>query len=333
MRKKLLSLALALVMCLGLTVPAFAAEPFTYDKEDSLVRVTNVLKYEEKELEYAEEKGLSFTCAAPASFTPGNIFDRAEGKVEAYAIKMPEWANLTIDNYAEFFDYAVDEDSGNEITASDGESIILTESGCYIVWVVTSTATGNSSYRACLVNVQPATTTPTTVGNFTDVKTSDYFAEPVLWAVEKGITAGTSSTTFSPNQDCTVAQILTFLWRANGSPKSSGSNPFTDVKSGDYYADAAAWAYEKGMVSGSTFGGNTPCTRSMAVTYMWKAAGSPSAKAASFTDVSTGAEYASAVAWAVEQGVTAGTSADTFSPDSVCTRGQIATFLYRGLAE
>ncbi|MBD5148733.1 MAG: S-layer homology domain-containing protein, partial [Oscillibacter sp.] len=101
----------------------------------------------------------------------------------------------------------------------------------------------------------------------------------------------------------------------------------------DYYADAAVWAYEKGMVSGSAFSGNTPCTRSMAVTYMWKAADSPSAKAASFTDVPAGADYADAVAWAAEQGVTAGTSATAFSPDNVCTRGQIVTFLYRGLAE
>lgn len=170
-----------------------------------------------------------------------------------------------------------------------------------------------------------------TVGNFTDVKAGDWFAEPVRWAVEKNITAGTSATTFSPSANCTVAQILTFLWRANGSPKPTTANPFSDVKSGDWYADAATWAYEKGMVSGTAFGGNAPCTRSMAVTYMWKAAGSPSAKAASFTDVSAGAEYASAVAWAVEQGVTAGTSATTFSPDSVCTRGQIVTFLYRGL--
>ncbi|MCI8304632.1 MAG: hypothetical protein HFF52_08400 [Lawsonibacter sp.] len=172
-----------------------------------------------------------------------------------------------------------------------------------------------------------------TVGGFSDVKTDDWFANPVLWAVEKGITAGTSATTFSPNADCTTAQILSFLWRASGSPKPTGSNPFSDVESGDWYADAAVWAYEKGMVSGGTFSGNTLCTRSMAVTYMWKAAGSPSAKASSFTDVPAGAEYAGAVAWAVEQGVTAGTSDTTFSPDSVCTRGQIVAFLHRGLAK
>ena len=172
-----------------------------------------------------------------------------------------------------------------------------------------------------------------TVSGFTDVNTGDWFADPVLWAVEKGVTSGTSATTFSPNQNCTVAQILTFLWRANGSPKPTGNNPFPDVTDGDWYADAAAWAYEKGMVSGGAFGGNAPCTRSMAVTYMWKAAGGPSAKTASFTDVPAGADYANAVAWAVEQGVTAGTSDTTFSPAQVCTRGQIVTFLYRGLAQ
>jgi len=122
------------------------------------------------------------------------------------------------------------------------------------------------------VNVVISDSAGQTVGGFTDVKAGDYFADPVVWAVNRKITAGTSATTFSPNQNCTVAQILTFLYRAYGSPRVSVSNPFSDVKSGDYYAEAAVWAYEKGMVSGSTFGGNRPCTRSMAVTYMWKAA-------------------------------------------------------------
>ena len=187
----------------------------------------------------------------------------------------------------------------------------------------------------CVILVEGNATQPTvpTVGGFTDVKTGDFFADPVKWAVEKGITEGTSETTFSPAADCYTAQILSFLWRANGSPKPTGSNPFTDVKSSDFYADAAIWAYEKGMVSGTTFGGNTLCTRSMAVMYMWKAAGSPSAKAASFSDVPAGADYAQAVAWAVEQKITSGTSATTFSPDDICTRGQIVSFLYRGLAK
>lgn len=169
---------------------------------------------------------------------------------------------------------------------------------------------------------------------FDDVAPDAYYAKPVSWAVEQGITSGTSKTTFSPRLNCTVAQILTFLWRSNGSPKPTGSLPFSDVKSSDYYADAAAWAYEKGMVSGGTFGGDIPCTRSMAVMYMWKAAGSPTPSAnASFTDISAGTDYASAVAWAVEKGVTSGTSSTTFSPNSICTRGQIVAFLHRAMGK
>lgn len=141
---------------------------------------------------------------------------------------------------------------------------------------------------------------------------------------------GTSENTFSPNNTCTRAQILTFLWRAVGSPKASISNPFDDVKSSDYYYGAALWAYEKKMVEGSSFAGDTPCTRSSTVEYLWKNAGAPEASAdSSFIDVSTNSEYAKAVAWAVENGVTSGTSDTTFSPGNICDRGQIVTFLRR----
>ena len=175
----------------------------------------------------------------------------------------------------------------------------------------------------------PFEMTVTAPEGFSDVGQGDYFAEPVKWAVEKGITTGTSATTFSPNETCTTAQILTFLWRANGSPAPTISNPFSDVAAGDYYRDAAVWAYEKGLVSGSAFGGDTPATRAATVTYLWKLAGSPDVSAASFSDVAETADYAAAVAWAVKEGVTSGTGADTFSPDEACTRGQIVTFLYR----
>lgn len=182
-----------------------------------------------------------------------------------------------------------------------------------------------------------APTTPTapaepTVGGFTDVKQSAYYADAVVWAVDQKITAGTSATTFSPSKTCSRAEILTFLWRAVGSPAATAANPFTDVKSSDYYYGAALWAAEKGMVTGSTFGGSTPCTRASTVTYLWQNSGSPSTDAVtSFTDVPSGAPYAQAVAWAVEKGVTSGTSANTFSPDSTCDRGQIVTFLMRAL--
>lgn len=168
---------------------------------------------------------------------------------------------------------------------------------------------------------------------FSDVPAGAYYEDAVKWAVEKKITVGTSDTAFSPDLTCTTAQILTFLWRANSSPEPAPGGTFSDVSSGDYYYKAALWAREKGLVSGNTFGGNTPCTRSATVTYLWKLAGSPAASGGNFTDVPSGADCTQAVAWAVEKGVTSGTSATAFSPDSTCTRGQIVTFLYRDLAK
>lgn len=174
---------------------------------------------------------------------------------------------------------------------------------------------------------------PTTVPTrFSDVASNAYYADAVSWAVSNGITSGTSSTTFSPHQTCTVAQILSFLYRANGSPKVTGSNPFTDVRTSDYYYEAALWAHQKGMVSGSALRPFAPCTRASTMEFMWKAAGSPAASYdRRFDDVSANASYARAVAWATEQKITSGTSKTTFSPNKICTRGQIVTFLYRAM--
>ena len=169
---------------------------------------------------------------------------------------------------------------------------------------------------------------PSAGTSFADVAASAYYADPVAWAVGEGITNGTSATTFSPDQTCTRAQIITFLWRAAGSPEPQKLDAFSDVNAAMYYAKAAAWAAENGMADGSTFSPNAPCTREMAVEFMWKHAGSPDAAAASFADISS-----AAVDWAVENGVTNGTSATTFSPDKTCTRAQIVTFLYRAFAE
>lgn len=186
-----------------------------------------------------------------------------------------------------------------------------------------------------LSGVTAKLSSPTTivakVGGFNDVLETDYYADPVQWAVDGNITSGTSATTFSPNATCSTAQILTFLWRAKGSPEPVDGEalPFSDIKESDYYYKAALWAKENGLISGTTFNGNTPCTRASTMTYMWKLAGSPSASNSSFTDVSSTADYSQAVAWAVEQGITAGTSATAFSPNQTCTRGQIVTFLYR----
>jgi len=165
--------------------------------------------------------------------------------------------------------------------------------------------------------------------NFTDVNPHTYYYDAVQWAVTSGITAGTSNTTFSPNAICTRAQIITFLWRASGSPEPAGTAYVSDVRPSDYYYKAVLWAAENGM-SGGTFSPGAPCTRAMAVEFMWKKAGAPSpGTRASFQDVPSSAAYANAVSWALEQGITSGTGKGMFAPNATCTRAQIATFLYR----
>lgn len=172
--------------------------------------------------------------------------------------------------------------------------------------------------------------------SFSDVSASAYYYDAVKWAVENDVTSGTSATTFSPDASCTRAQMVTFLWRANGSPRAAGANPFTDVQAGAYYYDAVLWAVEKGITSGTsatTFSPDMTVTRGQTVTFLHRANGSPAASGSNpFTDVAADAYYTAAVQWAVAEGVTSGTGANTFSPDAPCTRAQIVTFLYRDMA-
>ena len=172
---------------------------------------------------------------------------------------------------------------------------------------------------------------------FTDVPTEQYYHAPVLWAVENGITTGMTETTFAPDATCTRAQIVTFLWRANGSPApASSSNPFTDVPAGQWYTDAVLWAVENGITSGTsatTFSPDAGCTRGQVATFLWRAKGQPSPGGENiFSDLISGAYYYDAVLWAVENGITNGMGDGTFAPDATCTRGQIVTFLYRAMA-
>ena len=161
-----------------------------------------------------------------------------------------------------------------------------------------------------------------------------YYADAVAWAVANNVTSGATATTFAPNAGCTRGQMVTFLWRANGSPEpKSTATSFTDVKSGAYYEKAVAWAVENNVTTGTsatTFSPDATVTRGQSVTFQWRAAGAPAAEGTNaFADVSANAFYASAVQWAVNAGVTTGTSATTFSPNSDCTRAQIVTFLFR----
>ena len=162
-----------------------------------------------------------------------------------------------------------------------------------------------------------------------------YFSDAVRWAVERGVTNGTTDTTFGPDETVTRAQMVTFLWRAHGTPKTAGGNPFADVGADAYYYDAVLWAVARGVTNGTTdtaFSPNDPVTRAQAVTFQWRAAGSPEVSGSSFGDVSADSYYAGAVSWAVARGITSGTGGNTFSPDSPVTRAQAVTFLWKELA-
>ena len=167
---------------------------------------------------------------------------------------------------------------------------------------------------------------------FSDVSTNAYYYEAVKWAQEKGITGGIGNGLFGPNQPCTRAQIVTFLWRAAGSSEPKSMSSFSDVSADSYYAKAVAWAVENGITTGTGDGKFSPdatCTREQSVTFLFRAIGKLVDSKAEFSDVLTDSYYANAVAWAVENGVTNGIGGGLFGPNNSCTRAQIVTFLFR----
>lgn len=167
---------------------------------------------------------------------------------------------------------------------------------------------------------------------FADVSAEEYYYEAVKWASENGVTGGIGENLFGAKLPCTRAQIVTFLWRAAGSPEPKGMSGFVDVSADAYYAKAVAWAVEEGIVSGTsatTFSPDAVCTRAQSVAFLYRAFGTRTDKAAGFSDVSADAYYADAVAWAVENGVASGIGGGLFAPDQDCARGQIVAFLYR----
>ena len=210
------------------------------------------------------------------------------------------------------------------VTDKDGNRLTLSDKG-------------NGKYTFIMpsgkVSVEPVFAPIKAQSGFKDVASDSYYYEAVQWAVEKGITVGTSTDIFSPGASCTRAQMVTFLWRAAGSPApKSTTNPFKDISSTDYFYNAVLWAVENGITSGTgagTFSPGATVTRGQTVTFLHRAAGSPLAGSSGFNDVSDGAYYAEAVAWANENGITSGTGSNKFSPGADCTRGQIVTLLYR----
>ena len=227
----------------------------------------------------------------------------------------------------------VDPDKGyvlDTLTVLDGKDkeIKLTEkNGKYTFTMPASKVTVAATFKA---------SAPTGKNPFIDVPAGSYYEDAVVWAVEKGITSGTSAVTFDPNGNCTRAQAVTFLWRAAGSPAPKTKvMPFTDVPAGSYYYDAVLWAMEQGITKGTSdtaFSPNASCTRAQIVTFLWRANGSPAVSGNSaFTDVASDAYYAAAVTWAEKNGVTGGIGGGLFGSNNNCTRAQIVTFLYRAM--
>ncbi len=209
------------------------------------------------------------------------------------------------------------------VTDKDGDDVKLTDQG-------------NGKYTFTMpaggAEVSADFVRETKEAPFTDVPSGAYYYDAVLWAVENGVTDGVTAALFAPDAACTRAQIVTFLWRAAGSPEPNGTSAFTDVPAGAYYAKAVAWAVENGITDGTsetTFSPDAPCTRGQSVTFLYRARKGAANASTGFTDVPAGAYYAAPVAWAVENGITNGTGKTTFSPDAPCTRAEIVTFLYR----
>jgi len=374
MKKKLLSLALALAVCLNLTVPALAAGKTVYlnnqngefgtplvpcSADKALFVITGDVSQTGK---VKSSEAPIYTSNGPAkvdikaytpSYNPRNIalnsnhapYDKtlalmssvqAMGEDTGYACGDAVISLIALDQsdkgYQVVKEHPVcfegqfeiyDEQNNPRIvsikdyytdpsvisygmpTLASNLSVTLTEPGVYYLSLSCDGPSGD------LVVEAKGDAAPSAAPKFTDVAAASPYKDAIDWAVKQSITKGITNTTFGPGNTCTVSHILTFLWRAAGQP-------------GDSVSD---WAAGKGIDAGDM---NAPCTRAMAVEFIWKAAGSPApAKTASFSDVSASAGYAKAVSWAVEKGVTNGTSATTFGPDNTCTRGQIVTFLYR----
>ena len=227
-----------------------------------------------------------------------------------------------------------------KVTDRNGKEITVTDNGdgTYSFTMPASAVTVTPSFVPADQTTPAPTPEPAPAAKgFVDVPADAYYAAPVDWAVEKGVTTGVDDTHFAPDASCTRAQMVTFLWRAAGSPEpAGGENPFADVAADAYYSDAVLWAVEKGITQGTDgthFSPDATVDRAQSVTFLYRFCGEKTDGTDPFTDVSEGAYYYDAVLWAVDQGVTNGTSATTFSPNADCTRGQIVTFLYRAMGQ
>ena len=267
--------------------------------------------------------------AEPASLVGG-------GKVTLTVTGVPEEGNVTVtcDN-----GITVDSENGTYSAVLPNRTVSYTftanydESTNYTATSAKCEVSVTRRYSSPSTPVTPAPEpTPEETVKFSDVSTSAYYYDAVKWAVENGVTDGVSATLFAPYEPCTRGQIVTFLWRAAGSPEPKTASSFADVPASAYYAKAVAWAVENGITNGmteTTFAPDATCTRGQSVTFLHRALKGTASGSANFTDVKSDAFYADAVNWAVASDVTNGTSTTTFSPNADCTRAEIVTFLYR----
>ena len=337
-------------------------------KEEDLVTLT--LKYNDgatADTTYNVASGTTITLPTPAyrsGYTFNGWYDGskfyaagASYKVSATVTLNASWSYISSgsSSYDPTYSVTVDKTENGAVTvspksASKGDRVTVTvkpDSG-YVLETLTVTDKngneltlkdkGNGKYTFTMpagkVEVKATFMEDNSMLNFFyDVPNNAYFYEAVKWAVKNGITTGVGNDLFAPEQPCTRAQIVTFLWRAAGSPEPKGAaSGMTDVVSGGYYEKAVAWAIENGITTGtttSTFSPDATCTRAQAVTFLARALKAKAASAAEFSDVPTDSYFADAVAWAAANGVTEGIGGGLFGSDNDCTRGQIVTFLYR----
>ena len=339
MKKTWSSLALVLALCLGLAVPAAAAEQKITVGDQTYGQVLQAIlsQKEDKPVSLRLDSDIQLTAAVVLGASDyGGLFDGETITVSSH--------DVTVDL------------NGFALTGAKDCAVFEVQSGYTLTLVDSSAArTGRvvsqgetavdvkdgGVYNALPAAEEPREDAPAPGNPFTDVAADSYCYEAVLWAVEKGITTGKTATTFVPAEDCTRGQIVTFLWRAAGSPEPKlTERQYMDVADANaYYYKAVQWAAEMDMEGSGTFRPNDPCTRFDAVFFLWRAAGSPETETkAAFTDMVEGENVQflhpiACVAWAVEKGITTGKTETTFAPDEVCTRGQIVTLLFRGLGK
>ena len=278
------------------------------------------------------DDGLVLTDVAIGELLDASASGSFTTNIRSALVRWKDSVNTTGDGVLFYLTFKLSDDAANgEYTVS-----IARKDGLDSSFV---NAQGKALNSNCIPGTVTVSGEPVYTNPFKDVPAGKFYTDAVLWAVGRNpqITNGYSDGTFRPDLTCTRAQVVTFLWRAKGCPEpTSTRNPFTDVKSSDYFYKAVLWAAENGVTTGktaTTFDPNGECTRAHVITFLWRVEGKPTPSSASvpFTDVPTGKYYTTAVLWALQKGITTGRTANTFGPDDACTRGHVVTFLYRDM--